>query len=176
MNDELVKHLRASGIAIIRTDTLYGIVARAENERAVERIFAVKARDRDKPLIVLLDDANRAFDHAEVVETYSAKSDVPTTVIVESPHAPAWLRHADGSVGYRVPRDEALRALIAQTGPLVAPSANPQGEAPAASIEQAKKYFGDKITLYIDGGEVPNDQTASRIIKLEKNGSFKRLR
>lgn len=49
MNEDLVEHLKGGGIAIIRTDTLYGIVARAAHEAAVEQVFSVKSRDRDNP-------------------------------------------------------------------------------------------------------------------------------
>lgn len=176
MIEDLVEHLQGGGIAIIRTDTLYGIVARAADEAAVEQVFSVKSRDRNKPLIVLLAAANQAYDDAAVVEQYSARADVPTTVIVDSPHAPSWLRHADGSVGYRVPLDKAVRDLLAQTGPLVAPSANPQGLPPATSIESARTYFKDEISTYVDGGIVPADQPPSRIVKRMTDGSIVRLR
>lgn len=172
----LADTLLAGGIAVVRTDTLYGIVARANDEVAVERVFEIKARDRDKPLIILLPHADAAYDGAEKVHEFSERADTPTTVIVDSPHAPAWLRHADGSVGYRVPKDPALHALLEKTGPLVAPSANPQGELPARTVSEARKYFGDKIAWYEDDGEVPADQPPSRIIKVHADGTTERLR
>lgn len=175
MND-MVEALRAGEIAIIRTDTLYGIVARAANQAAVEKIFEIKQRDRDKPLIVLLADADDAYDGAQTIRRYSENVDEPVTIIVDSPHAPVWLRHRDGTVGYRVPRDKNLRDLLRQTGPLVAPSANPQGEQPVRTIGQAKNYFGDEVAWYLDGGEVPIDQLPSRIIRLHADGSTEQLR
>lgn len=172
----LVDTLQSGGVAVIRTDTLYGIVARADDERAVEQIFTIKARDRDKPLIVLLPYAETAYDGAEKVREFSENADTPTTVIVDSPHAPAWLRHADGSVGYRVPSQPKLHQLLQQTGPLVAPSANPQGEPPARTIDEARRYFGDQIAWYEDDGEVPAEQPPSRIVKLQSDGTTQHLR
>lgn len=176
MSNNLVDTLQFGGIAVIRTDTLYGIVARADDEPAVERIFAIKARDRDKPLIVLLPNAEAAYDGAEKVQEFSEHAETPTTVIIDSPHAASWLRHADGSVGYRVPADPKLHLLLEQTGPLVAPSANPQGQAPARTVSEAREYFGDQIAWYEDGGEVPADQPPSRIVKVYADGSSERLR
>ena len=53
-DEKLAAVVRNGGIAVMRTDTLYGIVARADNEQAVERVFEVKHRDADKALIVLV--------------------------------------------------------------------------------------------------------------------------
>ena len=172
----LIETLMTGGVAVIRTDTLYGIVVRASDEQAVERIFQIKQRDRDKPLIVLLPSAEAAYDGIEKVREFSERAETPTTVIVDSPHAPAWLQHADGSVGYRVPKDPTLHALLEKTGPLVAPSANPQSEPPARTVAEAKKYFGDAIAWYEDGSEVPFDQSPSRIIKIHDDGSSEQLR
>ena len=175
-SQQMIDILNDGGVGILRTDTLYGIVARADDEAAVERIFQTKVRDRDKPLIVLLPSAAAAYDESETISKISENSNTPTTIIVESPHAPAWLRHTDGSVGYRLPKDRTLRKLLEQTGPLVAPSANPQGLEPARTIDQAREYFGESIDCYLDGGEVPASQPPSQIFKIKTDGSIERLR
>ena len=100
----------------------------------------------------------------------------PTSVIVHSPHAPKWLRHHDGTVAYRVPKSDQLRLLLSQTGPLVAPSANPQGMPPARTVIAARAYFGDAIEYYSDGGTVPEDVPASRIVRVLDDGSAEVLR
>lgn len=51
-----------------------------------------------------------------------------------------------------MPDDKKLLALIRKTGPLVAPSANPEGLSPAKNIVEARKYFGENVPVYIDGG------------------------
>ena len=50
-----------------------------------------------------------------------------------------------------MPANQDLRNLITETGPLVAPSANPEGLAPANTIDEAKEYFGDSVDFYIEG-------------------------
>ena len=137
---------------------------------------AVRARSAAPMRPASLPSAAAAYDESETISKISENSNTPTTIIVESPHAPAWLRHTDGSVGYRVPKDRTLRKLLEQTGPLVAPSANPQGLEPARTIDQAREYFGESIDCYLDGGEVPASQPPSQIFKIKTDGSIERLR
>jgi L-threonylcarbamoyladenylate synthase len=79
------------------------------------------------------------------------------------------------TLAFRLPLSEDLRNLLLQTGPLVAPSANPEGLAPAKNITEAQNYFGppaqagNSVDLYIDGGEIVGK--ASKIIRLNDDGS-----
>ena len=65
----------------------------------------------------------------------------------------------------RVPDDKTLQSLLQKTGPLLTSSANQPGEPPAETIGQAKKYFGDNIALYADGGEL-SGRKPSTIIRI----------
>lgn len=60
---------------------------------------------------------------------------------------------------------KSLRVLLRETGPLVAPSANPEGKPPARTIREAKKYFGDAVDFYADGGTVSSQPSALIAIK-----------
>lgn len=173
---DLVSLLKAGEVVVLRTDTLYGLVGSALSKQAIEKIYTIKSRDADKPLLVLVASAEDAFDNQELIEKYSEQSVEPNTVIVPSPSAPEWLRHADGTVAYRVPKNKELRELLRQTGPLVAPSANPQGLPPARTIDEARAYFGEAVRHYIDGGTVPIDTPPSRLLSVQPDGSMKRLR
>ncbi len=63
-----------------------------------------------------------------------------------------YLHRGTKTLAFRLPRDRWLRALLKHTGPLVAPSANTEGEKPATTISEAKQYFGNTIDFYINGG------------------------
>lgn len=173
-NHELISLLVAGGVAVIRTDTLYGIVARADNETAVERVYAIKGRDAEKSCVVLLDSMANSFGAARSVE--DRLSVAPTSWLVASGGAPKWLLRANDDIAYRTPGDADLRAFLAQTGPLIAPSANPQGMPPARSVDAARAYFGNLVDSYIDGGEVPIDMPPSRIVRVHSDGTEERLR
>jgi len=168
--DETIVHLlKAGAIGVLRTDTLYGMVAKATDERAVERVYAVKQRTPSKSPIVLIASVDQLLDTYD--ETVLSRLDKlwpgKNSVILPSNAAPSWIVRDNASVAYRIPNDEALRTLLRQTGPLIAPSANPEGEPPALSVEEAKQYFGNKVDFYVDGGAV-HDDTPSKLYRLNE--------
>lgn len=178
VNDPLVaRSLLAGGIGIIRTDTLYGVIARADDEAAVRRVYELKGRDDDKSPIVLIDSIEQIYDglsteHAAYVASVWPG---PFSVIVPAESAPSWIARGNASVAYRMPAVDELRKLIRTTGPLIAPSANPQGGEPALDVAEAKAYFGSEVDFYVDDGRV-TDNTPSSIIRLEPDGSATKLR
>jgi L-threonylcarbamoyladenylate synthase len=174
---EVASILNANGVVVLRTDTLYGVLARADNQSAVERVYALKGRDETKSPIVLISDTSQLFDTISdnianlTNEVWPGK----VSVIIPSVDAPEWIRRDNQSVAYRLPDNSALRDLISLTGPLIAPSANPQGQLPAMDINTAIEYFGTSIDLYVDGGIVI-DETPSRLIRVGNNGGTEQLR
>jgi len=171
----LVELIKDGRVGVIRTDTLYGLIAQASNIAAVERVYALKHRDSHKPSIILISQ----LDTSDLPQPYEPflRSVWPgrNSVILPAPDAPDYLTRGGGSLAYRMPDSPELLNLINQTGPLIAPSANTQGEAPAANLEQAVSYFGDTIDFYVDGGEVV-DMTPSALYRLATDGGVERLR
>lgn len=176
-NEHLASIIKDGGLAVLRTDTIYGIVARADSEASVERIYALKGRDYNKPLIVLI--ADPAMLHNQPDKAHQAFIEKvwpgPVSVIMDSPDAPEWLRRGGETVAYRLPADPELRKLISQTGPLVAPSANKQGGDPAESIEEAVVYFGDDVDAYVDSGTVLAGAPPSQLYAISDD-AIERLR
>jgi L-threonylcarbamoyladenylate synthase len=166
--DDVVSLLQKGDIGVLRTDTLYGIVASAAHEEAVERVYTVKGRTPTKPPIILIADVNQMLVpidsgmYDRIKEMWPGKN----SVIVPAPGAPRWLVRSGASLAYRIPDNAALRALLSRTGPLIAPSANPEGEPPAVSISEAKAYFGESVDFYVDGGTVTDD-SPSRLYRLD---------
>lgn len=171
--------LRAGGVVVLRTDTIYGIVARADDQAACRRVYAAKGRDGSKPCIVLVADSTQIWDTVSreaFARGLSTVGDEPTSVVVPAgDHVPVWLPHEDGSVAFRKPNKPGLQELLAVTGPLIAPSANPSGEEPAANTEQAEAYFGEAVDVYVDGGEVENPRP-SRVVRIDETGELERIR
>ena len=152
----VVETLKNGGVAVIPTDTLYGICGRADMPDTVERIYELRNRDRDKRMIVLI---------ADVVEG------MPSAV---RNYWPGKVSIVIGETAYRLPDYHELRELLRQAGPLVAPSANFQGQEPAHTIAEAQAYFGDAVDCYVDVGRL--DGAPSRIIKIEEGGETTVLR
>jgi L-threonylcarbamoyladenylate synthase len=165
------RYIRAGKIGVIPTDTVYGLVASAFDKKAVERIYKVKDRDGNKPYIVLVNSSNdlRKFGIANRDIRVAKKFwPAPVSVILESDGDRFRYIHRDTyGIAFRIPNDKNLRKLLRHTGPLVAPSANPQGHIPATYVSKARKYFGDKVDFYIDGGKRNN--SPSTVISITQN-------
>ncbi len=78
-----------------------------------------------------------------------------------------YLHRGTNTLAFRLPSKKSLRNLLKKTGPLVAPSANPEGKPPAKTIKEAKRYFKNKIDFYLDGGRIAGKP--SKLIQIEKD-------
>ncbi|HBA45702.1 threonylcarbamoyl-AMP synthase [Candidatus Nomurabacteria bacterium RIFCSPLOWO2_02_40_28] len=179
-NDEnLIKIIKGGGVVVMPTDTLYGIVGQANNESVVNKIYAIRKRDVNKPCIILIEDIGN-LERLGIFLTENQKSVIeknnePTSFILDCPdESLTYLHRGTNSLAFRVPREQALRDLITKTGPLIAPSANIEDFPPAQTISEAKKYFDNLVDLYVDGGTLSGK--ASRIIKLQSDGRFSTIR
>ncbi len=164
--------LKAGGIGILPTDTLYGIVGSAFSKKAVKRIYAVKGRDENKPFIILISSQSDlkkfGVELTKEQRTFLSaawKGRRATSVILPVPLKKfEYLHRGTQSLAFRLPNNKELLLLLKKTGPLVAPSANPHGKEPAHTIADAKEYFGDNIDFYIAGGR--KEGKPSRLISL----------
>lgn len=151
--------LKEGGIAVVPTDTLYGVCASAFSKPAVERVYELKGRDENKPFIVLISavDDLKQFGVKLTLHQKAYLDEVwpgPVSVILPCPLKKlAYLHRGTNSLAFRLPKHKKLRDFLKKTGPLTAPSANPQGAEPAHTIKEAKNYFGNKVDVYIAGGK-----------------------
>ena len=166
VTDQEVEHaaqfLRAGGLVAFPTETVYGLGADAANAKAVRRIFELKGRPPDHPLIVHLA-GMEALKHwaREVPRSAWLLAEAfwpgPLTMI---------LRRADDvldlvtggqdTIGLRVPSHPVARQLLAAFGGgIAAPSANRFGRLSATSAEHVRGEFGDAVDLVLDGGPCP---------------------
>ena len=144
-----------------RTDTFYGFGADPFNSAAVAKIRELKGREDNKPILLLLSDASVAdrfiADRSEAFEAVAKRFwPGPLTIVgVAVANLPPEITAGTGTVGVRVPADDAVRELVRLCGgALTATSANPSGREPARSAKEVIDYFGARVDLVIDGGEV----------------------
>ena len=173
MRDEAIEILKAGGVGVLLTDTLYGIVGQALNKKTVQRIYKIKGRNGNKPLIILISslDDLRLFDivvdeklKKELIEFWPGTTSI---ILPCNKQKFKYLHRGHNTLAFRIPMKRSLRNILKISGPLVAPSANPEGYPPAQNTSEAKKYFGDSIDFYISGGK--SSRKPSSIIKIEKN-------
>jgi L-threonylcarbamoyladenylate synthase len=157
--------LAAGEVGVLPTDTLYGIMGSARKPAVVERIFDLRRRERDKAVIVLLGDVSdlslfKAKINDRAQELFNRVWPGPVSIVVPVP-TPEW-RHVHrglDSIAFRVPSKPELRQLLREVGPVVAPSANRAGEAPAETVAEAFAYFGDEV-FYLDKGRLTGAASA----------------
>lgn len=153
-------------IGVIPTDTVYGIVARAADQAAVAKLYQLKSREH-KPGTLIAADIDQLVElglkrrYLTAVEQFWPG---PVSVVIPAANPSlAYLHQGKLSLAVRIPEDENLQKLLAQTGPLLTSSANQPGQPPAGTVAQAKKYFGDQVDFYIDGGDLSGRQPSTLI-------------
>jgi L-threonylcarbamoyladenylate synthase len=157
--NECAAFLSEGRLAVVPTDTVYGIAAIAELPEPVEEIFAIKGREVQKALVVMAAGERAAMELAAAGEKKGLLRLArfwpgPLTVVVEA--APtAWLPSVAGTgkLGLRVPDAAFLLALLRETGPLAVTSANLSGRPAPASFEEIDPAFIDKLgsAILIEG-------------------------
>jgi L-threonylcarbamoyladenylate synthase len=155
--EEAAKRLNAGEVVAVPTETVYGLAARLHDACAVARLFSLKGRPQDNPLIAHVADERQArLLVSRVPDAFAeAKRFWPGPVTLVLPAdlsaVPAAVRAGLATVAIRVPSHPLVRELIAKTGPLVAPSANVSGRPSATSPEHVEADFGAGFPV-LDGG------------------------
>ncbi len=132
--EECLQVLKAGGLILYPTDTVWGIGCDASNEKAVQRIYALKKRPDEKAMIVLVADERQVLHHAAApdlqVFEYLRGTDKPTTVIYKGVIGLARnLAGRDGSIAIRICADIFCKQLIKRfRKPIVSTSANISGQ------------------------------------------------
>ena len=151
--------LRAGGIVAVPTETVYGLAARAVDAAAVARIYAAKGRPSFNPLIVHVSGAAQAAELVVIDATAAALMAAhwpgPLTLVLPlRPGAPiAGLVTAGlATLAVRCPAHPVMQALIAEAGPLAAPSANASGRISATTAAHVAASLGARVPLILDGG------------------------
>jgi L-threonylcarbamoyladenylate synthase len=158
--DAAADALRRGELVAFPTETVYGLGADATNDRAVARVYEVKARPAFNPLITHVAEHAAAFAlgrfPASAIKLAKASWPGPLSIVVErADNCPVSLLASAGlpSIAIRVPRHPVALDLIRAAGrPIVAPSANPSGRVSPTTAEHVRKYLGGKVAVILDGG------------------------
>ncbi len=166
--DAAVAVLRAGGIVVFPTDTVYGVGALPGDERAVAKIFRAKQRPPEKALPVLVADENDLMRVAAAVSAPArrlARAFWPGGLTLVLRRAPGFRGAGladDETVGVRIPDHEVARALIrAAGGALAVTSANLSGQPSPRTAQEAAAQIGRGVDLVLDGGPCPGGVESS---------------
>lgn len=161
-------------IGVIPTDTIYGVVASAFDQKAVEKLYRLRKRSSGKPSIVLISDINQItqFGINLTPKQSSYLKDIwpnPVSVILEclNPNL-SYLHRGTNSLAFRLSSHRLLKQILDISGPIIAPSANFEGETPAETILEAENYFHNQIDFYLDNDKLTS--LPSTVVRLTDSG------
>lgn len=146
----LAAHLRRGGLAVIPTDTVYGIGAMANDAAAVARLLAAKGRGRQMPPPVLVAGVEQARELLDLSAMQAAQLAAlagafwpgALTIVLPARTDLGWdLGETGGTLALRMPDHPAALHLLQLTGPLAVTSANHTGDAPATDLSSALAAF-----------------------------------
>ncbi len=176
---DLATQFRQGSVLVYPTDTIYGLGGRADDRDVIDRVFRIKARDRSKPLSVVvanMDMLSTATDpsdshHAFLARLFPAKV---TVILPKTNYLPDELVHnePENGLAVRIPDDLFLRRLVDKISvPLISTSANPSGEKPPHTWDELQQTWGG-FSENPDGLVYREDQVSpqpSTIIDLRDN-------
>ncbi len=178
-----IKTLNSGGTILYPTDTVWGIGCDATNEAAVNKVFDIKQRPKEKSLIILLAEAKdvlqySATPHPDIIAIVES-FEQPTTVIYD--HAlniADTAIHENGSIAIRVTKDPFCRALLKRfQKPIISTSANISGANPATDFASVSTDIKNSVDYVVRHRQ--NDTAAaqaSRIVTINDDGSLNIIR
>ena len=158
----VVDCLKGGGIIAFPTDTFYGIGCDILNKKAIEKVYQLKKRDKDKPFSFICSDLKHISDFAKVsnygYRTLKRCLPGPYTFILEgSKLVPKIMLTKRKTAGIRVPANPICMAIIQALGnPIISTSATLIDDEPISDAWQIDEAYYSQIDMVIDGGPVPN--------------------
>ena len=185
MIDRIKHELKNGGAVVLPTETVYGLFAKAIDEKAVDHVYQLKRRPRDKALnlnVASLDDIlnfskNQPPYLQKLVDSFLPG---PLTIILEAnDKVPYWVNSGLPTVGFRMPSHPVTLELIREFGPLIGPSANISGQASGASFKEILKDFGQEVLgieddAFLTGQDSTILDLSSDKVKILRQGSITR--
>lgn len=149
--DKLRTILENGGAVVLPTETVYGLFAQALNEEAVNHVYQLKQRPRDKAMNLNVSNLNDIYFFSQnsphyLEKLYNRFMPGPLTIILKAnDNVPFWVNSGLDTVGFRLPNHEQTLRLIAETGPLIGPSANVSGQESGKEFTKLLSQFSEKL-------------------------------
>ena len=185
MMEKIKQELEKGGAVVLPTETVYGLFAKALDEKAVDRVYQLKRRPRDKALNLNVASLADILDFSKNQPTYLQQLvesflPGPLTIILEAnDKVPCWVNSDLTTVGFRMPAHPVTLELIREFGPLIGPSANISGQASGASLKEILKDFGQEVfgiedDAFLTGQDSTIIDLSGSKVKILRQGSITR--
>ena len=177
--NKAVDLLKNGDVVVFPTDTIYGIGASIAKESGVRKIFEVKSRSPDKPLIIYV----ASFEQLQQVTQKIPESTISSLrkiwpgavsgIFLKTEIVPSFVTSGNNTVGVRIPNHELCLELVRRVGyPLAVTSANISGMETQKTAPEVAAQLGERVPLVLDGGPNPEEQPSTLV---DFTGSTARL-
>ncbi|UIR55598.1 threonylcarbamoyl-AMP synthase [Sphingobacterium sp. SRCM116780] len=181
--NQALEVLKNGGLILYPTDTIWGIGCDATNAEAVEKVFQLKGRAKDKSLIVLLHNENQLASYVseipEVAYQLIEYTDKPLTIVYSAAkNLASNVVAEDGSIGIRIVNHDFCQQLLQRfRKPLVSTSANMSGEPSPKCFDDISDDVKEHVDYIVKFGQhEKGDGKSSSIMKLDPSGKFEFIR
>ena len=185
MMEKIKQELEKGGAVVLPTETVYGLFAKALNEKAVDYVYQLKRRPRDKALnlnVAHLDDIlnfskNQPPYLQKLVDSFLPG---PLTIILEAnDKVPYWVNSDLTTVGFRMPSHPVTLELIREFGPLIGPSANISGQDSGVTYKEILQDFNQNVLgleddAFLTGQDSTIIDLSGSKVKILRQGSITR--
>ncbi len=162
--------LKAGGLVAYPTESFYGLAAKADDEKAIRRLFRVKKRNQGEPVLLLIPDAdslNRYALHVPKGAERLVKAFWPggLTIVFEArKNVSPLLTAGGGKIGLRLSSHKTATALAQAVGSAITgTSANISGKPPCSTPREVLDALGEGVDIILDGGTTPGDKPSTVI-------------
>jgi len=158
--EAILAALRAGGLIVYPTDTLYALGVDPLQPAAIDRLFGVKQRPEGQPVSIVVASLDAARDYAVIPPQAEARCRQwlpgPLTLLFRpTARAPRSIVSSANTIAIRVPKHPVALFLSKQFGPITATSANLHGKPAPVEIDTARSQLGDAVDVYVDAGPSP---------------------
>ena len=180
--EKALETLKNGGTILYPTDTIWGIGCDATNAEAIQKIFEIKHRDKNKSMIILVENEKRLqslVDVPEIAWEIIDLSEKPVTIVYENPKGlPKEILAEDGSIGIRLVKDDFCKRLISKLNkPLVSTSANFSGEKSPMKFSDISQELISAVDFAVEENrEKVSQYSGSSVIKIWPDNRIKILR
>lgn len=179
--DHSIAHLERGEVILYPTDTVWGLGCDARNSETIKKLYRIKERDSNKPMLCMVSDMEMLKQYVDVrpeVAAYLNNISRPTTVIYpEVKGLPSKLLALDGSIAIRIVNDPFCTPLIKTFGaPIVSTSANKSQHPNPSSFEEIEDSILERVDYIVNLQSEKKLEPPSRLVKIAKDGSINILR
>jgi L-threonylcarbamoyladenylate synthase len=150
----IIENLKKEAVICLNTDTIFGLLAKADSQKAIDNIYQLKSRPKEKTYSLLVNNLLMASKYFELDSKDQKILSLPFSVTlildVKSNNKDLNYLSRESKLAIRIPKSESLRSIIEEIDfPVIATSANISGKTPIKNIEEAKELFGNKVKYFL---------------------------